>query len=230
MNRDGTGGRVLAGKSDRDVQILPWSKDGSGVYFQYEDHGTTRIGFASVDGKTEALVRDLGGEDFAGPIPAVQFSVADDGTLAFTMTRPEYPADVGVRSRPSGAIHRLTRLNENLLGHKTLCQVEPFPFKSGHDGRPVQGWIVKPPHFDPKKKYPLILEIHGGPYANYGERFSAEIQLYAAAGYVRLYLNRGSTATGRSSPVSINGNYPGNDYDDSDDGVDTPSPYARLCG
>jgi dipeptidyl aminopeptidase/acylaminoacyl peptidase len=221
MNRDGTGSRVLADKLDRDIHAPVWSKDGSGVYFKYEDHGTTRIGFASSDGKTEALVSDLGGEDFGRPYAGGSFSVADDGTLAFTMTRPEHPADVGVRSRSSTAIRRVTRLNDNLLGHKTLGQVEPFQFKSGHDSRPVEGWIVKPPHFDAKKKYPLILEIHGGPYANYGERFSAEIQLYAAAGYVVLYINpRGSTGYGEEFAQLINGNYPGNDYDDLMAGVD----------
>src|SRR5213076_2083437 len=75
--------------------------------------------------------------------------------------------------------------------------------------------------FDEKKKYPLILEIHGGPYANYGARFSAEIQLYAAAGYVVLYVNpRGSTGYGEAFTQLINGNYPGKDYDDLMSGVD----------
>ena len=221
MNRDGTGSKILAAKLDRDLFAPVWSKDGSGVYFKYEDHGTTRIGFASLDGKTEALATDLGGEDFGRPYSGGSFTVADDGTLAFTMTRPEYPAEVAVRSRSSTAQQRLTRLNENLLGHKALGQVEPFQFKSGHDNRSVEGWIVKPPHFDAKKKYPLILEIHGGPYANYGERFSVEIQLYAAAGYVVLYLNpRGSTGYGEEFAQLINGNYPGNDYDDLMAGVD----------
>jgi dipeptidyl aminopeptidase/acylaminoacyl peptidase len=221
MNRDGTGSRVLAEKLDRDIAAPAWSNNGSGVYFQYADRGKTRIGFASMDDKTDTTATDLGGEDFGRPYAGGSFTVADDGTAAFTMTRPEYPADVAVRSPSSPTIHRLTHLNEDLLGHKTLGQVEEFAYKSGHDGRPVQGWTVKPPHFDPKKKYPLILEIHGGPYANYGERFSAEIQLYAAAGYVVLYTNpRGSTGYGEEFAQLINGNYPGYDYDDLMDGVD----------
>jgi dipeptidyl aminopeptidase/acylaminoacyl peptidase len=221
MNRDGTGSRGLADKLDRDIAAPSWSKDGGGVYFQYADRGTTLIGFASIDGKTDATATDLGGEDFGRPYSGGSFTVDDVGTTAFTMTRPEYPADVGVRSRSSATTHRLTHLNEDLLGHKTLGQVEEFSYKSAHDGRPVQGWIVKPPHFDPKKKYPLILEIHGGPYANYGERFSAEIQLYAAAGYVVLYTNpRGSTGYGEEFAQLINGNYPGYDYDDLMAGVD----------
>ena len=94
-------------------------------------------------------------------------------------------------------------------------------FASSHDGREVQGWLVTPPDFDAKKKYPLILEIHGGPFANYGERFSTEMQLYAAAGYVVLYVNpRGSTSYGEEFANLIHLNYPGQDYDDLMSGVD----------
>ena len=212
---------MLADKLDRDIHAPIWSKDDSGVYFQYDDGGKTRIGFVSIEGKAEVLATDLGGEDFGRPYSGGTFSVADDGTMAFTFARPDHPADVGICSRSSSTIHQITHLNENLLGHKTLGQVEQFQFKSGFDGRMVEGWIVKPPHFDSTKKYPLILEIHGGPYANYGERFTAEIQLFAAAGYVVLYTNpRGSTGYGEEFAQLINNKYPGNDYDDLMAGVD----------
>jgi acylaminoacyl-peptidase len=112
-------------------------------------------------------------------------------------------------------------LNEDLLGHKELGQVESFTCASSHDGRQIQGWIVKPPAFDANKKYPLILEIHGGPFADYGERFSAEMQLYAAAGYVVVYMNpRGSTGYGLEFARLIDRNYPSEDYDDLMTGVD----------
>ncbi|QVL33724.1 S9 family peptidase [Telmatocola sphagniphila] len=219
MNRDGTGSKLLAGKLDRDIHSPLWRKDGSGVYFLYEDHGTTRIDFVSIDGKIESLAADLGGEDFGRPYSGGSFTLSDNGTLAFTTTRPAFPAQLGVLTPTAKRI--VTRLNENLLGHKTLGQVERIQYKSSHDNREIEGWIVKPPHFDAKKKYPLILEIHGGPYANYGERFSAEIQLYAAAGYVVLYTNpRGSTGYGEEFAQQINGKYPGNDYDDLMSGVD----------
>ncbi len=85
----------------------------------------------------------------------------------------------------------------------------------------MQGWLVTPPDFDPSKKYPLLLEIHGGPFAAYGPQFSAEIQLYAAAGYVVLYSNpRGSTSYGYDFANEIHHNYPGQDYDDLMSGVD----------
>ena len=88
--------------------------------------------------------------------------------------------------------------------------VEEISFDSSVDGRRIQGWIVKPPDFDPPKKYPLLLEIHGGPFASYGPSFAAEIQLYAAAGYVVLYLNpRGSTGYGEEFADLIHHDYPG---------------------
>ena len=81
--------------------------------------------------------------------------------------------------------------------------------------------MVTPPNFDKRQKYPLILEIHGGPFANYGNRFSAEMQLFAAAGYVVLYVNpRGSTSYGAEFANLIHHNYPGQDYDDLMSAVD----------
>nr|MBX2873840.1 prolyl oligopeptidase family serine peptidase [Saprospiraceae bacterium] len=85
----------------------------------------------------------------------------------------------------------------------------------------IQGWIVYPPNFDPSKKYPLLIENHGGPISNYGDRFSPEMQLYATAGFVVLYPNpRGSTSYGESFGNLLYHNYPGDDYQDVMDGVD----------
>ncbi|HKQ97995.1 MAG TPA: S9 family peptidase, partial [Candidatus Polarisedimenticolia bacterium] len=109
----------------------------------------------------------------------------------------------------------LTRLNDDLFGGKRLATVEEITAKSSFDQRSIQGWIVRPPGFDPAKKYPLILEIHGGPFADYGDRWGAEMQLYATAGYVVLYSNpRGSTSYGEEFGNLIHHAYPGNDYDD----------------
>jgi acylaminoacyl-peptidase len=218
---DGSGVRQLAEKLDRDLYAPHWSKDGSGVYFLYEDCGTSRVGFASLTGDLKQVVMDVGGLDLGRPYAGGSFTVADDGTLAFTLAKPNHPADVAVQIPSGKEPRRLTRLNDDLLGHKTLGTVEEITYQSDCDNRKIQGWIVKPPHFDPNKKYPLILEIHGGPYANYGTRFTAEMQLYAAAGYVVLYTNpRGSTGYGEEFAQLINGNYPGNDYDDLMAGVD----------
>ncbi len=220
MNRDGTGSRLVTGELDRDVEDPKWSGDGDGLFFKYDDHGNTKIGFVSLDGKMETRAENVGGLSLGRPYAAGAYSVADDGAIAFTMSRPDFPADVAV-ARPGSEPRRLTRLNDDLLGNKQLATVEEIWFESSFDGRRIQGWVVKPPGFDPDKIYPLILEIHGGPFANYGDRFAAEIQLYAAAGYVVLYINpRGSTSYGEEFGNLIHHNYPGQDYDDLMSGVD----------
>jgi dipeptidyl aminopeptidase/acylaminoacyl peptidase len=89
------------------------------------------------------------------------------------------------------------------------------------DQQPVDAWIALPPGFDPARKYPLILEIHGGPFDSYGPVFSSDDQLYAAAGYVVVYANpRGSTSEGEKFANGIDHNYPGPDYDDLMSAVD----------
>jgi acylaminoacyl-peptidase len=220
MNRDGSGKRLVTGDFDRDVENLNWSEDGRGLFFQYDEHGNTKIGFVTLDGKVETLAGDVGGTSLGRPYSAGAYSVAENGTVAFTCSRPDFPADVAV-SRQGAQATRLTRLNEDLLGNKELATIEEIWFKSSFDGRKVQGWVAKPPGIEPSNTYPLILEIHGGPFANYGDRFAAEIQLYAAAGYVVLYVNpRGSTSYGEEFGNLIHHNYPGQDYDDLMSGVD----------
>ena len=144
----------------------------------------------------------------------------NNGAYAYSAGRPDRPADVGT-GRGSKSPSRITNLNEDLFGHKTLGKVEEISWKSSFDGLEIQGWLVTPPDFDASKKYPLILEIHGGPFAAYGPQFASEIQLYAAAGYVVLYTNpRGSTSYGYDFANEIHHNYPGQDYDDLMSGVD----------
>src|SRR5262249_38267727 len=158
---------------------------------------------------------DLGGVSEARPYSGGSFSVANDGRFAYTQTRPEYPADVAAGRRGSEEIKRLTFLNDDLFKHQKLGTVPGIQFDFSVGKRKIQGWVVTPPDFDASKKYPLILEIHGGPFANYGDRFTSEIQLYAAAGYVVLYVNpRGSTSYGEEFGNLIHHNYPGQDYDD----------------
>ena len=220
MNRDGSGKRVVAADFDRGVANIQWSEDSQGLFFQYDHQGNTKIAYVSLAGKVETLAADVGGLSLGRPYSGGDFSVAPGGRFAFTYGRPEHPADIAV-GEPGSKVRRLTRLNEDLLAHKTLGQVEELWWESSYDGRRIQGWIVKPPGFDPEKKYPLVLEIHGGPFANYGDRFSAEVQLYAAAGYVVLYCNpRGSTSYGQEFGNLIHHNYPGQDYDDLMSGVD----------
>ncbi len=115
----------------------------------------------------------------------------------------------------------LTSLNDDLFGNRTLGNVRELTWKSAHDQREIQGWVINPPDFDANKKYPMILEIHGGPFAAYGPNYASELQLHAAAGYIVLYTNpRGSTSYGEEFGNLIHHAYPGNDYDDLMSGVD----------
>jgi len=222
---DGSDPRVLTEGFDRSVQSPVWSADGAGIFFQYDDEGTTKIAYVAVGGERAGEVRTLvdgvGGLSLGRPYAGGQFSVSRTGRFAYTRTRPDHPADVAVGGLGGSEGGRLTRLNDDLLGHRDLASVEEFRFESSHDGREIQGWVMKPPGFDSSGSYPLLLEIHGGPFANYGERFSAELQLYAAAGYVVLYVNpRGSTGYGEEFGNLIHHAYPGRDYDDLISGVD----------
>jgi dipeptidyl aminopeptidase/acylaminoacyl peptidase len=221
MNRDGSGKHEVAGSFDRDFRSLSWSRDGRGLFFQYDDQGDTKIGYVDVStGKVTKLADHVGGLSIGRPYGGGSYSVSNTGVYAFTHSLPDHPADVAVGSqgRPE---RRITDLNADLLDHKTLATSEEIHFKSSYDGRDIQGWILKPPHFDPSHKYPLILEIHGGPFANYGDRFAAEDQLYAAPGNVVLYLNpRGSTSYGAEFGNLIDRDYPDHDFDDLMSGVD----------
>ena len=220
MNRDGSDQTVLTATLDRDVQSLAWNEDGSGVYFQYDDRGDSKVAVVPLDGAPKTLSTNVGGTSLSRPYTGGTFSVSTSGRFAFTYSDPLRPADVAVGSAEQQA-STVTSLNEDLLGHKKLGNVETVTYPSSHDGREIQGWVVTPPDFDPQKKYPLILEIHGGPFAAYGPHFTTELQLFAAAGYVVLYTNpRGSTSYGEAFGNEIHHAYPSHDFDDLMSGVD----------
>jgi dipeptidyl aminopeptidase/acylaminoacyl peptidase len=225
MDIDGTHVRSLTPALDRDAAAPRWSGDAGRVFFQYEDHGTIRLAAVDLAGKVTRLADDVGGEDVTRPYTGGSFSVAggvrgSGARFAYTQARPSAPAALasGTSARD---IATLTTLSENLLRERTLGSVEEIGFDSSVDGRRIQGWIVRPPNFTAGRKYPLLLEIHGGPFASYGASFAAEIQLYAAAGYVVLYLNpRGSTGYGEQFADLIHHDYPDRDFDDLMSGVD----------
>lgn len=219
MNTDGSSKRLLSGSLDRSIANFVWGSNGKSLVIQYTDMGKTVLASLSLSGTTKVLVDDLGGTSLGRPYTSGGWSMANNGRIAYLASRTDRPADIAtVKGRKP---RRLTGLNEDLLGHRTLGAVEEIWYKSSHDDRDIQGWIVTPPGFDPAKKYPLILEIHGGPFSTYGPHFAAEIQLYAAAGYVVLYTNpRGSMSYGNEFANLIHHNYPNEDYYDLESGVD----------
>lgn len=220
MKVDGSKKRLLSGSLDRSVSGLKWDAAGKGIYFTYDDKGNTKVGYINLDGKITTLVHNVGGTSIGRPYAGGSFSLAKNGSIAFTKSRPNYPAEIGFIEKKENTDLEITQLNSDVLKHRTLGKTEQIWYASSFDGRPIQGWIVKPPFYDPAKKYPLLVENHGGPISNYGDRFSAEMQLYAAAGYLVFYPNpRGSTSYGEDFANQLYHNYPGEDYTDVMDGV-----------
>jgi dipeptidyl aminopeptidase/acylaminoacyl peptidase len=217
MNRDGSGSRSLSDKLDRDIQSPEWAPDNSGVYVQYDDQGDTKIGFYTPDGNFKKIADHVASSTSAGGEGS--FSVSRTGVIAYTYGLTDVPGDIALNDR--GAMKVLTSVNQELFAQKKLGHVEEIWYESSKDKRKIQGWIMLPPDFDPAKKYPLILQIHGGPFSDYGDRFDFEKQVWAAMGYVVLYTNpRGSTSYGEEFANLIHHAYPGDDFYDMDSGVD----------
>ena len=213
MDRDGGHARLLTANLDRSVAAPVWAADGKAIFVKYDDRGMTKVARIGLDGSVRDVADGLVQSVFDRPYTGGSFSVAKDGIIAFTGGNTSRPADVMVAK--GGTVRRLTRLNEEALAAKTLATVRPLSVTSSVDQLPIQAWMVTPPDFDPARKYPLILEIHGGPFAAYGPSFSTDDQLYAAAGYVVVYANpRGSTSYGEAFANKIHHSYPAHDYDD----------------
>ena len=220
MDSDGSHPHSLTAALDRDAMSPRWLSDSKQLVFQYDDHGTTKIAAIDLSGKMRALADGVGGSDVTRPYSGGSFSIAPNGRFAFTKASATSPP-VLATGTSARDITTFGSLSANLLGQRTLGALEEINFDSSTDHRKMQGWIVKPPGFDPAKKYPFVLEIHGGPFAMYAPSFAAEIQLYAAAGYVVLYMNpRGSTGYGEEFGNLIHHDYPDKDYDDLMSGVD----------
>lgn len=205
--------RKISGDYDRDPLNLYWAADASGVYFDADDHGSRNVQMASVNGGVRPVttgVHVLGLD-----------SLSKDLMAAGTITDPNHPAEVArFNLRHPSEMTQLTNVNAGLLAGKKLAQTEEITYTSTGNTK-VQGWVVKPPDFNATKKYPLILEIHGGPFATYSVAFNYMWQNFAANDFVVLYVNpRGSTGYGSGFSGAIDHNYPGPDYDDLMAGVD----------
>ncbi|MGN6059326.1 MAG: prolyl oligopeptidase family serine peptidase [Sphingomicrobium sp.] len=213
MNVDGSNKRVLTASLDRSVSSPAWAGDSRSIYVQVEDRGVNKVERVGLDGSIREIASGMGFGEIDRPYAGGDFSVSRNGVVALTSGDPLHPNQVAVAT--SGGARRLTHLSSSLLDSKVLGQVQKLPVTSAFDKRPIDAWMVTPPDFDPAKKYPLILEIHGGPYSAYGPQFSTDDQLYAAHGYVVVFSNpRGSTSYGEDFANQIEKAYPGHDYDD----------------
>ena len=192
-----------------------WSQDGRSLVDVYGKQGRTILASFDVASGTPT---DLTHGDQA----VVRFRAANDGSrIVYTSSSPTriidlFELDQNAASEP----RQLTDLNKELFLKLNLAEPEEIHYKS-FDGKDIQAWVQKPPDFNSAKKYPLILNIHGGPHGAYGYIFEHEFQWMAAKGYVVLYPNpRGSTTYGQDFGNVIQYHYPGDDYRDLMTGVD----------
>jgi dipeptidyl aminopeptidase/acylaminoacyl peptidase len=219
MSIEGSNPRSLTAALDRTIDDATWAKDGRSIYVQYDDKANTKIARVTLNGRIETVAEGLGGPSLDRPYTGGQFTVSNNGIVAYTSRSPQRPNEISIAQ--NGRVRQLTHLNEGSLGGKTLGEVKSLKVTSSFDKRDIAAWLVLPPNFDRNKKYPLILEIHGGPFAAYGPSFSTDYQLYAASGYAVLYTNpRGSTSYGLEFANLIHHNYPSQDYDDLMSAVD----------
>ncbi len=193
---------------------LAFASDGRSILTVVARHGAAMLCRVSVeDGRVEELT-DARHEVLHGTC------TPDGARWALTVGDATRPVELWSYDAGARALRKLHGPNDALLGERTPGEVEEIWYPS-FDGRRIQGWIVKPPGFDPAKRYPLVLEIHGGPHAAYGASFFHEFQVLAAAGYVVLYTNpRGSTTYGQEFGNLIQYRFPGDDYRDLMAGVD----------
>ncbi|MDE2652833.1 MAG: S9 family peptidase [Gemmatimonadota bacterium] len=212
MNRDGSNVRMISDGFDRRGSGMIWAEDGSGFYMTVRSEGTSNLYFASVRGGVRQVTEGNH-----------MLSVSTIGSGMAVGTRTDYQRPGDLISFPlgePGRITQLTEVNADVLHGVALGDVEEVWYKSV-ENYDIQGWIIKPPGFDPSKKYPLILAIHGGPHGMYNVGFNFAWQNHAANGYVVLYTNpRGSSGYGSAFGNAIKNAYPGKDFDDLMAGVD----------
>lgn len=227
------GGRPvnLTRSLDRPVIEARWSKDGKGLHVFYNDAGHTRVALVPVaGGKPKIEVEKVGGTRLYLPSSGGSWSEGG-GTFAYTTVEADRPAALGI-SRGGKEIAKVD-FNEAWRAGKTIGKLERVTWASPVGGLPIEGWVQYPPDFDPTRKYPIALEIHGGPSTDYGPYFSITHQIYAARGYIVLFANpRGSIGYGERFANGISpeygGSYPGADHDDLMAGVDAmlKQPYV----
>jgi dipeptidyl aminopeptidase/acylaminoacyl peptidase len=191
-----------------------WSPDGRSIFVDSAEEGRANLKRIDAEtGKVEAVT--------SGDQNVYAYSATPDGSkAAILISTPTSIGDLFLMSGPSGQPQQLTHINSELFSKLNLTEPETIWYKS-FDGKRIQAWVQRPPDFVPGKRYPLILDIHGGPHAAYGFTFDHEFQWMAAKGYVVLYPNpRGSTSYGQDFGNIIQYHYPGDDFKDLMAGVD----------
>src|SRR3954454_2126870 len=211
----GIGGDQSAPRGEQPHPIV-WAADGGALIVTTAEKGSSNLVRVTIANRRVEPITQ-------GTHDVVAFTAARDAkTIAATISTQTNIGDIAI-VKTSGAASdpaTITHVNEALFSEFTQSEPEEVWYSS-FDGKKIQGWILKPPDFDPSKKYPLILEIHGGPHSAYGNVYTHEFQWMAAKGYVVLFTNpRGSTSYGQEFGNLIQYRYPGDDYKDLMAGVD----------
>ena len=219
MNLESGNMQIISNDLDDDSDNLFWSNDGESIYFAFDQRGKRTIKKISLSGKVSDFADNVGGTTIGRPYISGEFHAAND-VIAYTFGQADRPADIAITVNKETNV--VTSLNEDILGHRKLGKVNEITYRSSFDGQEIQGWYITPPDFNPKKKYPLILEIHGGPHLAYGPHFSAELQIMAASGYIVFYDNyRGSSSYGEDFALLLQYKYSSKeDFADHMSGID----------
>jgi acylaminoacyl-peptidase len=219
-NIDGSNVKKVTPSNELGIKNFDWHQDNRRIYIQYEQRGKEVLALLSEDGTVTKLTDELSGWELDQPYVMGQFS-ASAGIAAFTQGNSTTPSELAVVDS-AGKVKVLTDFSHDLQNTVQLTKAKEYTVKSSFDQREIQYWMMLPPNFDATISYPMILQIHGGPWAAYGPSFAANNQLYAAAGYVVVYGNpRGSTGYGEEFVRTTDFDFPGRDYDDLMDIVDS---------
>jgi acylaminoacyl-peptidase len=217
MNADGTGSTELAADFFGSFDQTAWAPDGKSLLSLVGDHGVLSLYRTGLDGKTTRIVTDIGGASIGRPYADGSFSVSGGKkpVVAYTAGFTDRPSEVGAIGLDGKGRQVLTALNDDLIPYLDMPKMEEIKVASSHDGKEIEAWVYLPPDFKADGSFPMLLEIHGGPFQMYGPYYSSELQRYAAEGYVTVWANpRGSTGYGEDFAQAIDKAYPGNDYDD----------------
>jgi acylaminoacyl-peptidase len=217
MDADGGNVRELAADFPLEFGSIAWAPDGKSILALCEDHGVLSVYDVELNGDVSQVVTSVGGASIGRPYAEGSFSVSEGRrpVIAYTAGFSDRPAEVATIGANGKNNRVLTELNADVLPYLDMAKVEELHVASSADGREIEAWVALPPDFKPDGSFPMILEIHGGPYAMYSPFFGSEIQRYAAEGYVTVWTNpRGSTGYGEEFAQLIDLAYPGNDYDD----------------
>ncbi len=217
VSAEGGDSRTLTDRLDRSLLIafrpahVPpprWTADGQAICFLHQDRGAVVLGVIRAQGGETELV--------AGGARSINaFDLGRDGrTAVFTASAPANPGEVFTVDTLSRVERQLTQLNAGWLSAVELSVPERVEVHS-QDGTPIDTWIMRPVAFQPGRRYPALVNVHGGPHAQYGWNFFDEFQIQAGAGYVVIFGNpRGSQGYGEEFALVIRGDWGHRDYAD----------------